>query len=225
MPDREGGEVIWKFGTSGICGVLIAAGVANAEESAAVIRVRLWNYAEVPPRTLADAKRHTSAILERARVRVEWAECRLREGDGPKDSACLLPVTPLDLQMRILDRRMAKRARSTRGCLGYALLTDGFDSVASVFFQRAVDLESGDLISQSSVLGAMMAHEIGHLLLDQGHHPDAGILRASWSKEDMRAIARSQLHFTDAEGQLMRSMVAQRERSVSETTTSLATNK
>lgn len=95
MRDREGGQVIWKFGTSGICGVLIAAGVANAEELTTVIRVRLWNYAEVPPRTLADAKRDTSAILERARVRVEWAECRLRESDGPKDTACLLPVTPL----------------------------------------------------------------------------------------------------------------------------------
>ena len=99
---------------------------------------------EVPPRTLADAKRDTSAILERARVRVEWAECRLRESDGPKDTACLLPVTPLDLQMRILDRTMAKRARSTRGCLGYALLTGRFDSVAAVFFHRAVDLESGN---------------------------------------------------------------------------------
>lgn len=225
MRDREGGQVIWKFGTSGICGVLIAAGVANAEELTTVIRVRLWNYAEVPPRTLADAKRDTSAILERARVRVEWAECRLRESDGPKDTACLLPVTPLDLQMRILDRRMAKRARSTRGCLGYALLTGRFDSVAAVFFHRAVDLESGNVVSQSSVLGAMMAHEIGHLLLDEGHHPDAGILRASWSKEDLRAIARSQLYFTDAEGQLMRSMVAQRERSVSEIKSSLIEKK
>ena len=129
------------------------------------------------------------------------------------------------LQMRILDRRMAKRARSTRGCLGYALLTGRFDSVAAVFFHRAVDLESGNVVSQSSVLGAMMAHEIGHLLLDQGHHPDAGILRASWSKEDLRAIARSQLYFTDAEGQLMRSMVAQRERSVSEIKSSLIEKK
>ena len=137
--------------------------------------VRLWNYAAVPPRTLADAKRHTSAILERARVRVDWAECRLRESDGPKDSACLLPITPLDLQLRILDRAMAKRARSTSGCLGYALLTDGFDSIASVFFHRAVDLGRGSLVPQSTVLGAMMAHEIGHLLLDQGHHSDAGI--------------------------------------------------
>jgi hypothetical protein len=193
MPDREGGEVIWKFGTSGICGMLIAAGVANAQEPTAVIRVRLWNYAGVPPRSLADAKRDTSAIFERARVRVEWAECRLREGDGPKNTAC-----------------------STRGCLGYALLTDGFDSIAAVFFHRVAELERGRIASRSAILGAIFAHEVGHLLLEQGDHSDGGILRATWGKEDLRAIKRGQLHFTDAEGKLMRLMVAQSERRVSE---------
>jgi hypothetical protein len=171
--------VIWKFGTSGICGMLFAAGLANAQEPTAVIRVRLWNYAGVPPRSLADAKRDTSAIFERAMVRVEWAECRLREGDGPKNTACLLPITPLDLQMRILDRRMEKRARSTRGCLGYALLTDGFDSIAAVFFHRVAELERGRIASRSAILGAIFAHEIGHLLLEQGDHSDGGILRAT----------------------------------------------
>jgi hypothetical protein len=107
-----------------------------------VVVCRLWDYAHVSSRTLEGAKKQAADILGRAGVGVEWLDCRLRESDPPKDPACALPITPRDLQMRILDRSMAKQVPSTRDCLGYALLAGGFDSFAAVFFQRAIDLET-----------------------------------------------------------------------------------
>jgi hypothetical protein len=114
--------------------------------------------------------------------------------------------------MRILDSGMAKRVRTSRDELGCALLADDydFDSIAAVYFHRAVDLEGGTLATRSAILGAMMAHEIGHLLLGDNRHSASGVLRASWGDQDLRTIARGQMCFTAGEARRMVAMVLRR---------------
>ena len=185
-------------------------GIAKRADAEAGIRVRLYNYAGVPQTTLASAKADASAILQTAGVSVGWAECPLREDDVSKDAACHLPLSPRDLQMRVLDPGMAKRVRASRHCLGYALLADGFDSIAAVFFHRAVDLEGATLATRATILGAMMAHEIGHLLLKQNHHSETGVLRAFWGDEDLKMAAKGRLRFSPEEARLLASMVSRR---------------
>jgi hypothetical protein len=139
---------------AGAGGLLLVAAIPGWTESGGpgrVIRVRLYNYAHVPKVTLARAKAAASGILERAGVRLDWAECRLRGDDPPKDPVCDLAVTPTDLQLRVLDAAMARRAGMPSHCLGYALLTHGFYSIASVYFHRAVELEKEGVISRSAI--------------------------------------------------------------------------
>jgi hypothetical protein len=174
------------------------------------ILVLLYVYAPVSPGTLAKAKSAASYILERAGVRLSWAECRLRQQDPPKDAACDLPVTPLDLHLRIVDSAMAKLTARTRHSLGYARLAPGFDSLAAVYWPRALELEKSNLADRSAILGCMMAHEIGHLLLDDGGHPEHGIMRGFWGDDDLRAIAKGRMLFTAEQGRRMRSMVIRR---------------
>jgi hypothetical protein len=143
-------------------------------------------------------------------VSLGWAECPLSEHDASKDGACHLPLSPRDLEMRILDRGMAKRVPSSRHCLGYALLADGFDSIAAVFFHRAVDLEGANLAMRATILGTMMAHEIGHLLLEQNQHSETGVLRASWGDADLKMAAKGRLRFSPEEARLLASMVSRR---------------
>jgi hypothetical protein len=192
------------------CGLLMMVGAGIAADPQASVRVRLYDYAGVSMPTLASAKANAADILHRAGVRVEWAECRLRADEASKDAACDVPVSALDLQMRILDRDMAKLARTSRHALGYAQLADAFDSIAAVFFDRAVDMERGNLATRSAILGAMMAHEIGHLLLGENRHSDIGVLRPSWGNQDLKVIARGQIGFTAGEARRMVSMVWRR---------------
>jgi len=190
-------------------GLLLAATVARAAEPS--IRVRLYDYAGVSPATLAGAKAAASQVLDRAGVRLEWAECRLRQDDPPKDPACELSLTPSDLHLRLLDPDMARRTGTTRHCLGFAFLTDGFDSIASVFFHRALELETRNLAGRAVILGGMMAHEIGHLLLGQSGHSGSGIMRAQWGDEDLKMIAKGRLWFTAEQERRIASMVTKRE--------------
>jgi hypothetical protein len=194
----------------GLCGLLMTVGAGIAADPQASVRVRLYDYARVSRPTLAGAKDSAVDILRRAGVRVEWAECCLRAYEVSKDATCSLPVTALDLQMRILECGMAKRVRTSHHDVGYALLADDFGSIAAVFFDRAVDLERGNLATPSAILGAMMAHEIGHLLLGENHHSDIGVLRASWGDQDLKMIARGQIWFTAGEARRMVSMVSRR---------------
>jgi hypothetical protein len=187
--------VISKSGIAGLCGLLIGAGVPCVAASTEV-GVRLYNYAGVPSQTLESAKAEASAILGQAGVEVQWAECRIREDEAGKDPACSMPLTPTDLEIRLLDQRMTKGIPTTRHCLGYALLAPGANSIAGVFFHRAIDLEKSNLAIRSAILGAMMAHEVGHLLLEQAGHSNTGIMRARWGDDDLKQIARGRLWFT-----------------------------
>ena len=62
--------------------------------------------------------------------------------------------------------------------------------VESVAERTGVDTES--------VMGCVMAHEIGHLLLGPGHVP-AGIMRAEWDTGDLEAIRKGWLVFSHAQ--------------------------
>jgi hypothetical protein len=199
----------WSWGIARIGGLLLAATVARGAEPG--IRVRLYDYAGVSPATLAGAKAVATQVLERAGVRLEWAECRIHQDDQPKDRACGLPITPMDLQLRVIDAVMASRTGKTRHCLGYALLTNGSGSIASVFFHRAMELEKRNLADRRAILGGMMAHEISHLLLEGSDHSRNGIMRADWGDEDLKLIAKGRMWFRASEASRLASMVAKRQ--------------
>jgi hypothetical protein len=188
--------------------MIIAGAPAPGAETA--VWVRLYDYAGVSSQTLGAAKADASAILLQAGVRVEWAECPLRQDDALKNAACRLPITAADLEIRILDRGMAKRTPTTRHCLGYALLVPGANTIAGVFFHRALDLEKSNLATRSAILGAMMAHEIGHLLLERAGHSNTGIMRARWGDDDLKRIAKGRMWFTAEQARLMIARVSRR---------------
>jgi hypothetical protein len=53
-----------------------------------------------------------------------------------------------------------------------------------------------------------MAHEIGHLLLGSGDHPREGLMRATWSQDELRGIRPSNWGFSPAEAAQMRQNLA-----------------
>ena len=99
----------------------------------------------------------------------------------------------------------------SRHSLGYALLADGFYSIAAVYFHRAIELEKEGLILRSTILGGMMAHEIGHLLLEESRHSKDGIMRAAWGDEELKMLARGRMSFTATQTARLASTVARRD--------------
>ena len=93
--------------------------------------------------------------------------------------------------------------RPGKDVLGSALVGGGANSIGAVFFSRVLDLERRSLAGRGAILGAVMAHEIGHLLLERTDHSPFGILRASWNDADLKAIAQRRMDFTPQQGSMI----------------------
>jgi hypothetical protein len=198
--------VNWKLRIAWM-GILMAnRELATASEDA-TIRVFLYDYAHVSPAVFEGAKAVAAAIIERAGVEVAWTECTVRGEEAPKVSPCDRFIQG-DIQLRILTAYMAKRAGTPRDCLGYAVTKSG--SVAAVYYHRAVEVKREGLTSLHRILGAAMAHEIGHLLLAESNHSPTGLMRAAWNKKDLKALERGSLTFSDVQARRMASMAAKR---------------
>jgi len=77
------------------------------------------------------------------------------------------------------------------------------NTVAFVFFARLKRAADRHVESTSDVLGYVMAHEVGHLILQAGSHSDSGIMRDTWEPNEMRTPA-----FTAQQAAMIRTKLA-----------------
>jgi hypothetical protein len=61
-----------------------------------------------------------------------------------------------------------------------------------------------------TILGAAMAHEIGHVLLGSNEHSRMGIMKACWGPLEFRCLATKGLHFTPDNQDAIRSSALNR---------------
>lgn len=90
-----------------------------------------------------------------------------------------------------------------------------FDHVAERMAQEQVMVRVGSQIvsfgtEKGQILGHGMAHEIGHVLLDQASHSPTGLMRARWDREDFQDMVGGELVFTSEEAERVRAEVMRR---------------
>src|SRR5262245_48507948 len=106
--------------------------------------------------------------------------------------------------------------RAMRTALGVSLPRIGAGNRAGVFYSR-IEKASHDRTvslgaSVAEVLAYVMAHEIGHLLLNTRMHLNEGIMRADWTLVEFGAMRNGKLSFAAAEAGAMRRAVLKRNR-------------
>jgi len=190
----------------------IAAGKSHDALSfqAAPITVSVFDYAKDKPRVLAEAEQAASAILFKAGVEVTWISCSANDS-SPSNPACMATTDPMHLALRILPERMSKRLRSIHDdALGFALLGVPLTSDAWILYDRTKDLAQKQMVGFERLLGAVIAHELGHLLLAENVHASAGLMHGSWSRAELLDIELARLFFSDSEHKRIQSAVALR---------------
>ena len=177
------------------------------------LTVKLIGDGEVSERILIEAKEHVQRIFSYAGIAVEWSP-----GDG-------LPLTVV-----ILSHSTAKKLDPHGNMkIGFALSNDGRGvRRAYVFADRVSELawlrmrlamydsfnSGGDKTatlhrkaSESLILGHVIAHEIGHLLLPRGAHSVAGIMSPQMDDGDFREALDGKLLFSLDQSELMRTAI------------------
>jgi hypothetical protein len=166
-------------------------------------QVRIYNYAQVLPETMLEAKKAASVIFQRAGLEVCWLD---HSFDGISGESTLNSDYPV-FQLRVLTRQMTERLPAvSKHMTGLTFQgTSGHPGrVASVFYHRVEELAKAEICSKGQILGYAAAHELGHLLLGNIDHSSTGLMKAKLGHKDLQTAARGDLVFTEEQAVLIR---------------------
>ena len=169
-----------------IAAVLMVGGVAGAAEIPAqsTIRLQLLNAAKVPDDVLEKSRQQVARIFEQAGVEVVWT------AEAPRLTVIIIP-------------RVLGFDRATSPVMGAALKTTS-GLLVQVFFQQVEGFARSHHVDLSTILGHVIAHEVGHLMLPTESHSPTGLMRAEWDSAQMRDVVRGAVTFTDEQAESIR---------------------
>jgi hypothetical protein len=175
------------------------------------LTLRVYNYAQIDPVSLARSERVTAAILENVGVEIVWVECPLSPAQFRAYPACHSDMGTTDLVLRILSYYMAMKLPTPDEPLGFAQPCPESEPACelSVFYYRVDELAANGYRADR-ILGHVIAHEVAHVLIGPGHSEE-GIMRGEWSRYDLQRISWGLLlDFTDDQSRQLRSAVLRR---------------
>jgi hypothetical protein len=174
---------------------------AAAPADVPVISIGLDDYGNVPTGQLTRAKLDVAQAYSDVGVEIAWRETRHLSTGAPPAPMRPTRWTP-GLTIIILNSDMVARMAPPSAALGAAPGTlDGPGRIAYVFYSR---LPSTPVSEDSQILGLVIAHELGHLLLPYGSHSETGIMRGHWVVRELRRVGLHALGFTPFQAQEIR---------------------
>ena len=170
--------------------VLMLVAVCPTHAAAQTLLVQVDNDARIPAADLAQMEQVVASSYRAIGVRVIW-----EHGEVPLDDPRGLRV-----HLRLLSRAQAER-KILRERIGNAVLgqTNRPARLAYIFCHRIVEASMKFAHDYTRILGVVVAHELGHVLLPAHSHSDTGIMKGRanlWAK-----IAHE---FTAEEGEAIR---------------------
>jgi hypothetical protein len=161
-----------------------AGGQNGSGQPAARMTVHLVDYARIASDDLTHAQREAAEIYAAAGIELVWVLGRAEDH----------PPTGLDVHVVLLDGAMSAKKLNERRLSDDVLGVGSQAGWAYVFANRVAlrSVSAGACFSR--VLGRVMAHEIGHLVLPAQSHTPTGIMRVD---VDMRP--RGNRYFTQSQ--------------------------
>ena len=161
------------------------------------ITVLVNNSADVSRTVLRKAEFDAGQIFHAAGVEIEWEDCQssavvdvCRQVPGANEF--VLSIVPTG-------------KTSTDSVFGVAFLGEGgIGKYCNVFFDRVEETQRESGTGAAHLLGAVVAHELGHLLLGSHGHSNLGIMTPVWGEQSLRAIEMGTFFFTPEQASLMR---------------------
>ncbi len=194
----------------GICAVLTLSFLApsclaqNVTATRAVkteVQVSVYDDAIVPPGILAAAEVQVRRIFQHAGVEILWRNCSER-AEIVLPAGCHV-VGSNHLVLKILPHAMGAQVRDRNDVLGTATLDEqGVGYYGYAFYDRIQQMAEATRLA-SALLGHVLAHEIGHLLLQSNSHSISGIMSGRWAGGELRRISEGTMFFMPKESKIM----------------------
>ena len=141
------------------------------------------NYVGLPAELLSRSLNQTKAIFGDAGVVVVPIICTQTESPG----VCHQTLAPLRVALRIVPKAVPGS--------GYEKLGYAFGQYITVSYPRVEELAEGSDVFLERILGCVVAHELGHVLLGPDSHSAGGIMTGRLTERELRLIRVIPLRF------------------------------
>lgn len=166
------------------------------------LHISVYDNANVPTELLAAAEAEVHRIFHQAGVKTLWRDCSERD-ENTQPAGCHV-VGSTYLVLRILPCAMDAQMRDRTDVLGTSTLDEkGVGYYGYAFYDRIQQMAEERRLT-STLLGHVLAHEIGHLLLRSNSHSMSGIMSGRWAGGELRRISEGAMFFMPHESKVMR---------------------
>jgi hypothetical protein len=164
------------------------------------ITVQIYNYSQASPAVLVGAEREAGRILDTAGLRAVWLECPVGPSTDDPQGPCHKAAEATDIRLRVLGAAMHNKFQDT--VFGFTV----HPVLASVYYDYALRRAKSDdaEFELPIILGCVIAHELGHLLLGPNGHSAGGIMQGEWGPKQLHLALMGGLLFTSQQSKLLR---------------------
>jgi hypothetical protein len=185
------------------------------------VTIHFQNCAGVDEKALAEAGKVVTEIFRKAGVESRWDDGTLISETRPESPIAKIAQGLSQLSniwVNIYPRSMAEGFGLPSNVMGFAPGTERNRTVVDVFYNRVEAVYQkqtkarlrGVNATMTQILAHVIAHEIGHVLLNIPSHSATGIMRGDWDLKDLSDAAYGYLVFTPQQAEVIRSDVIRR---------------
>ncbi len=162
--------------------------------------VLLYNQAHVPAETLSEGADWASRIMRASGIELNWRDCLASPEEGVR---CDQSFGPASLTVQVLPSSAS--CPHKRGLAWSSVSAHGANQRTLICMARVRDFMASNAppFGTGQMLGHVIAHEMGHLLLALVGHTQSGIMVSPWLSVQMGLIARGELRFDYGQGKRM----------------------
>jgi hypothetical protein len=201
----------WLRVAAGVIFVFNAGANAQKNHDDALI-IRLYDEVAAPPAILRAATAQAARIFAAAGVQLVW-----HTASNSAPEAHRLDFSPLQEGLR--DGRDYLSVRLVSGlpdtaypdAVGFALPHARFGAHVTILYDRfdSKFARFGD-DKAAILLGVMIAHEVGHVLLGSADHSAAGLMKGRWNDTEIMLAVTGRLYFSGEQRQRLREAARRR---------------
>lgn len=181
--------------------ILSLSAVLAAQDQPPSLKIYLYNQAGVSAMTLDAAEDRAGKIFRQSGIATSWYNCSVH---GLAGADCSEPLDHGAMVVQIIhDTKKLNTEIFGTSYIGGS----GYGSYADIFFDRAQRLCREAKVDLPEILGHIISHEIGHLLLGTDSHSRLGIMRAHWESRELKQADRGDLLFSKEQAKAMQARV------------------
>ena len=156
--------------------------------------VRTYDSAGVSDRAFLHARESAGVTLAAVGINPIWRPCHVK--------GCVSKPKPHEVIIRLVKAT----ASSARGSLGFSAVdvVQHAGTLATVYVDRVDELAAQAGVDRGDLLGLVIAHEIGHLILGTVEHSPFGLMRATWKAGELSRALPLDWVFSGSQGAEMR---------------------